>query len=106
MIDEAQLAEITRAIVERFNPRRILLFGSYARGDAGPDSDVDLFVEMETDRRPPERIVDISSLFGLRTWGLDLLVYTPAEVARLRSRRGSFLNIIEAEGKVLHERAG
>ncbi len=106
MIDEAQLAAITRTIVERFNPRRILLFGSHARGNAGPDSDVDLFVEMETDRRPPERIIEISSLFGLRTWGLDLLVYTPAEVARMRQLPGSFLSTIEAEGKILHERAG
>ncbi len=41
---------MVRRIVHRFRPERIILFGSHARGDAGPDSDVDLLVVMS--RRP------------------------------------------------------
>jgi len=100
-----RLEAIVSGIVERFSPRRIILFGSRARGEAGPEGDVDLFVEMETLKSPPERAMEISSIFGLRSWSLDLVVYTPKEVERFRKVRGSFLSIIESEGKVLYERA-
>jgi predicted nucleotidyltransferase len=98
------LDHITRTIVERFHPRRVILFGSRARGEAQPDSDLDLFVEVETQARPPERSVEFSSVFGLRPWSMDLVVYTPQEVQRLRSVHGTLLSVIEAEGKVLYER--
>ena len=99
------LQEVTRTIVERFHPRRIVLFGSHARGEAGPDSDLDLFVEMESSQPPPERAIAISAVFGLRPWPLDLVVYTPQEVARLKGRSGTLLSVIEKEGKVLYERS-
>jgi predicted nucleotidyltransferase len=104
MTGSTLLEHITRTIVERFHPRRVVLFGSHARGDAQPDSDLDLFVEMETQARPPERSVEISSVFGLRPWSLDVVVYTPQEVQRLRKVHGTLLSVIEAEGKVLYER--
>ena len=104
MADANLIKAITKNIVDRFNPKRIILFGSHARGEAGPDSDLDLFIEMETDRRPPERAIAVSSLFGLRTWPLDVVVYTPDEVQRLRSVNGTLLSTIESEGIVLHVR--
>jgi predicted nucleotidyltransferase len=104
MTEAALLEHITRTIVEKFNPRRIVLFGSRARGEAGPDSDLDLFIEMETTDRPPDRAVEISSVFGLRPWSMDLVVYTPEEVSRLRGIHGTLLSLIEAEGKLLYER--
>jgi len=96
---------IVATIVARANPRRVVLFGSRARGSARPDSDVDLFVELETDRRPPERIAELAALFPLHPWSLDLVVYTPDEVRRLAGVHGTLLSVIEAEGKVLFERA-
>ncbi|HXO22539.1 MAG TPA: nucleotidyltransferase domain-containing protein [Thermoanaerobaculia bacterium] len=102
---ETLLQQVTRQIVERFNPERIVLFGSRARGEAKSESDLDLFVEMATDRRPPERAVEIASIFGLRSWPLDVVVYTPAEVERLRNVRGTLLSVIEAEGRLLYERS-
>ena len=94
---------ITNMIVERFHPRRIILFGSHARGDARADSDLDIFIEMETTETPPERAVQVSSVFGLRPWSMDLVVYTPEEVGRLRGVKGTLLSVIEAEGKPLYE---
>jgi len=104
-VDEPLLQEIVHKIVERFEPRRILLFGSRAHGDARFDSDVDLFIEMESTDPPHERKRKIRALFPDRRWGLDLVVYTPTEVARFRPMRGLLLSIIEAEGRVLYERS-
>jgi len=103
VVDEARLAQIVGAIVERFHPRRILLFGSRARGEHQPDSDVDLFIEMESPDPPHERKCKVRSLFPDRRWALDLVVYTPAEVLQYRPMRGLVLSLIEAEGKVLYE---
>lgn len=103
MTQAALLEHVTKTIVERFRPKRIVVFGSHARGDARPDSDLDIFVEMETPRRPPERAIEVSSVFGLRSWPLDVVVYTPEEVRRLRHVKGTLLSVIEQEGKVLYE---
>ena len=97
--------EVVRAIVERFAPERIILFGSWARGDAGPDSDVDLLVEMESELSPPERAIALRRALVPRTWALDLLVWTPAEAARMRRVFGSLAETIDREGRVLYERA-
>jgi predicted nucleotidyltransferase len=97
------LSHITKTIVERFHPKRIVVFGSHARGDAGSGSDLDLFIEMETPRRPPDRAIEISEVFGLRPWPMDIVVYTPDEVRRLRNVHGTLLSVIEKEGKVLYE---
>lgn len=102
-VDEALLQEIVRKIVEASDPRRILLFGSRARGEGRPDSDVDLFIEMASSDSPRERKRKIRALFPDRRWGLDLVVYTPAEVAERRSMRGLLLSMIEHEGKILYE---
>jgi predicted nucleotidyltransferase len=103
MTHAALLEQVTRTIVEQFHPKRIVLFGSHARGDAGSDSDLDVFIEMQTSRRPPERAIEVSAAFGLRPWPLDVVVYTPEEVQRLRGVSGTLLSVIEKEGKVLYE---
>ena len=101
---EPPVDEIVRKIVEAFAPRRIVVFGSRARGQAGPDSDLDLFVEMHSDLPPRDRVRAVSDLFGLRRWAMDLVVYTPQEVERMKDTVGTLLYTIEREGKVLYER--
>ncbi|KHK00540.1 nucleotidyltransferase domain-containing protein [Desulfovibrio sp. TomC] len=103
-MDRTHIQTVADTIAKAFAPNRIILFGSHARGEAGPESDLDLYVEMETDLRPPARTAAIAALFGLRTWSLDVLVHTPAEARRLSQQPTSFLSRIQAEGVVLHER--
>ena len=103
MIDPELIETITRTIVSSLHPNRVLMFGSRARNDNGADSDIDLFVEMETEKSPPERAIQVASLFGLHSWSLDVVVYTPAEVRKFREIQGSFISTIEKEGQILYE---
>ena len=66
----------------------MILFGSLARGEGRPDSDADILVEMETDLKPFERRRAVDRIFGLRDWPMDLFVYTPEEVERLKDVAG------------------
>ncbi|MDQ3698977.1 MAG: nucleotidyltransferase domain-containing protein [Gemmatimonadota bacterium] len=104
ILEKPPVDEVVRTIVDKLRPNRIIVFGSYARGDAGPDSDLDLMVEMESDLPLPERAMRIDDLFAERGWALDVWVYTPEEVRRGRSNIGSLVSIIESEGQVVYER--
>jgi predicted nucleotidyltransferase len=105
-VDEALIREIVRKIVAAFNPRRIILFGSRARGDQRKDSDIDLFIEMETNLHPIKRRTQIRELFERQWWGMDLIVKTPEEVLHERNSLISLVPDVEREGEVLYERAG
>lgn len=97
------LEEIVETIVSAMHPKRITLFGSLAKGTAGPESDVDLIVEMETSLKKPFREIEIGKLFRSRDWSLDVFVYTPEEAAKLRKKVGSLLYAAQAEGQVIYE---
>jgi predicted nucleotidyltransferase len=103
MVEQPPIEQITQRIVEAFRPTRIILFGSRARGDARPDSDLDLMVEMASELRPIDRIRAIYKLFGPRRWSMDVVVYTPQEVRQRRTYDNSLIRIIEQEGRVLYE---
>src|ERR1700674_1995761 len=78
------IRRFARQIVERFQPDKIILFGSYAYGTPTPDSDVDLLVVMPT-RNQIEQAVRIDEAISERGFPLDLLVRTPKVLAqRLR----------------------
>lgn len=102
---EPPVDEIVQKIVAAFRPRRIVVFGSRARGEGGPESDLDLLVEMESDKAPRDRIRAVDALFARRRWSMDLVVYTPEEVRRFKDVLGTLLYTIEREGKVLYERS-
>ena len=97
-----QIEDFGRRIGEEFRPRKVVLFGSYARGAATADSDVDVLVVMPFEGRPVDKSVEIR----LKTnppFPLDLLVRTP-EVVRRRIEMGDcFLRDILRDGKVLYE---
>ena len=103
-IDDALIHQIVNVIVARFNPQRIILFGSRARNEARFESDLDLFVEMDSDLNPRARSSSIYAAFDDCDWPMDVLVYTPQEVNELRGAFGTMLSIIESTGQVLYAR--
>jgi predicted nucleotidyltransferase len=92
-----------RQIVEKFDPERVILFGSYAYGTPTPDSDVDLLVVMHA-RDQFSQAVRIAEAIE-RGFPLDLLVRTP-RVLKQRLQWGDwFLREIVTRGRILYEKA-
>ncbi len=102
-LPEGLIAEITEKIVQRFKPIRIVLFGSRARGDARPDSDIDLFVEMESPLDRFARATQVGTIFDHRSWAMDVIVYTPQETKQAVRNAGFLIDEIEREGHTLYE---
>ena len=92
---------ITERIVRDFDPLQIILFGSQARGDADRDSDIDLLVVFGelTDKR--KTAIDIDRTLSDLPVAKDIIVSTPEELERGRTRIGSVLRYAQQEGKVL-----
>ncbi len=99
------IREVTKIIAEKFGPEKIILFGSYAYGRPRESSDVDLLVVMETPLTPREQRLVISRLFYDRPFSLDILVRTPADLARRLAQGDFFLREVVRRGKVIYERS-
>lgn len=103
-VAESLLHQTIARIVSAFSPQQIILFGSHAYGSPGPASDVDLLVVMETEDRPADRIVAISRLLSPRPFPVDIIVRTPAELARDLKRVDSFMREAVEQGRILYAR--
>ena len=104
IVDEAVFDEIVRRLVEAVDPDRIILFGSRARGDARPDSDVDLLIEKDSQEPPGRR--DVRAYRALMEVGVpaDVLWYTPQEVVEWAGVKSHVVSRALREGKVLYEK--
>lgn len=104
--DEA-IARVARALADAAEgPARVLLFGSHARGDAAPDSDVDLLV---VKREVADRFQDsvrLARLAGAMRLPADVIVVSEQQVEEWGSVPGTMLHDALAEGRVLAEASG
>jgi len=102
------IQEMTDKIVKEIHPQMIVLFGSYAKGTARPDSDLDfLIVEdgpFDAQRSRRAETTKLWKLFFDCRVPLDFLVYTPEEVQKWQSSRNHVVAHAMKEGKVLYER--
>lgn len=101
-VSQDLLDEIVRRVVEVADPDRIILFGSAARGDMGPDSDIDLLVikaGVEHRRRLAQQIY--LNLFGIVA-PVDVIVVTPEDIELCRDVVGTIIGPALREGKVIY----
>ena len=105
MIDENKIAGLGEKIARKFQPERIILFGSYAYGKPRPDSDLDLLVVLPFEGKGFRKSLEILNRVD-PDFSVDLLARRPEDTAR-RYEEGDPL-ICEAldHGKVLYERHG
>ena len=101
-----RLRDALRELLPRLidaDTERVVLFGSTARRDVDSTSDLDLLVVRHDTRPPGERVDDLYRRLQ-PTIALDLLVYTPEELASAE-RNSSFLRTALREGEVLYDRS-
>ncbi len=102
MISQPILDEVLRRIVEVAQPDRVILFGSAARGEAGPDSDLDFLVVKKGvahRRRLAQRIY--LSLFGIPV-PVDIIVVTPEDVQAYSEKVGTIIGPALEDGTVVY----
>jgi predicted nucleotidyltransferase len=101
--DDPALAELVRRLVDAYQPERIYLFGSVARGDAGADSDYDLLLVVPDEAEPSRRRSRLAyeALRGTGT-AADVLVCTRSYFEDRRSLKASLPGTVLREGRLLH----
>jgi uncharacterized protein len=99
---DPRLRKIIKAL-KRYDPERVILFGSAARGAADAQSDIDILVVKETTDRFLDRLAHVYDLVE-PDFALDALVYTPGEWAEMRARRNPFVERVLKEGVTIYER--
>jgi predicted nucleotidyltransferase len=102
-IPQKAIDDVVRQIVEKFHPQKIILFGSYARGNPRPESDVDLLVVMETKLKETKQALQIDQNLERDLFGLDLIVHTPENLENRIAMGDYFLKEITSKGKILYE---
>lgn len=95
--------EVVRRIVETVHPKQVVLFGSRARGDNRPDSDVDLLIIQESNLPRFKRSIPIRKAIAGLLPSKDIIVYTPEEVREWEGVPNSFIMTALSQGKVLYE---
>ena len=101
MITPSQIRQVSDEIARRFQPERIILFGSYAYGTPTEDSDVDLLVVMPLPNKGRGRASDIRLHLDI-TFPLDLVVCDPEYLEQRIAMNDFFLREITEKGRVLH----
>lgn len=104
MTRDAAIQTMVDRITQRFQPLRVILFGSHARGTAVAESDVDLLVVLREVGDKRRTAVEIRRALGDLPVSKDIIVTTPDEIARRGNLVGNVLQPALRDGKVLYER--
>ena len=98
--------ELKKAIVfsyKKLNLVKIILFGSWCRGEEDKYSDVDIIIIYETKKRFLDRLEELYLMWDIPI-AFDILAYTPEEFSRMLKEKNSFIERINKEGEIIYER--
>ena len=98
------ITAMVNRIADRFHPVQVILFGSHAHGDAGPESDIDLLVVLPQAANKRQAAIEIRRALKDFPVSKDIIVTTPDEIARRGNLVGDILRPALREGKVIYER--
>jgi predicted nucleotidyltransferase len=105
---KAILSEAVEKLKKEYKPQRIILFGSYAYGNPTEDSDIDLLILKNTNKRRVDRFVQVKRIIYNPKCKIPIspLIYSPEELEeRLRIGDG-FIEEIILKGTILYEKTG
>jgi uncharacterized protein len=106
-VTDELLKKMTEMMVREVKPRQIILFGSHARGDARPDSDLDFLVvedgPFDARRSRRAEMTRLWELFFDFHIPLDFLIFTPEEMEKWKGARNHVVAHALKEGRVLYE---
>lgn len=101
--ERPELLRILAVLIDAFKPEEIYVFGSTARGEATPDSDVDLLLVVnESTESRVQRAQRAHRAIGLRSISVDVIVLTREEFERRRRVPASLPATVLREGKLLY----
>ena len=98
------LTGVKNRIVKHYQPEKIILFGSYSKDNVKKDSDIDILIIKDTDKRFFERQIEVEGMLTDRELPLDILVYTPDEVRMQFSTGNPLIEEIMEKGRLLYMR--
>jgi len=102
---DQEVQNIVKQLLRRYRPQRVILFGSLARGEIQPGTDIDLFIiKSGVPRLGVDRIRELDALVKYRL-ATDFVVYTPEEVEQRLRLGDPFVKRILEEGRVLYSAA-
>lgn len=90
--------------IKRYEPEKIIIFGSYVRGEMDEYSDLDLVVIKKTKKRFIRRLIEVATLIDDDLGKVDVFVYTPQEFKRMVEWNNPFIEQVLKEGRVLYEK--
>lgn len=100
---QSAIQEITRRLINAAQPTKLILFGSFARGSAGPDSDIDILViEKKVESKHAEMVRLRKTLRGI-LFPIDVLVVSETEFKERSAYPSNVYYWTNCEGKVLYE---
>jgi uncharacterized protein len=105
MVDQKHIDELTERIAREFHPERIILFGSYAYGQPGPYSDVDLLVVLPFEGTGFWKSLEILNRVD-PDFSVDLLARRPDDTARRYSEGDPLIREALDRGRIMYERHG
>lgn len=99
------IAEITKRIVDGYNPDKIILFGSYAYGNPAEGSDIDLFIVKDDNRRRIDRFCEVRKMLRDFTGiSIEPIIFTNEELKKRLEIEDDFVLEIMSRGRFLYER--